>query len=232
MTFKIMVVEDEVDFREVLVEFLCLKGYEATGVDSIESYQSLEDLASYDLMVLDRSLPDGDGLEILKAHRKHSSIPVIILTGIGHVDERIKGLDADADQYLVKPVVMPELISIISRYARQAALNTSKIDAAWILSPRYWELKSPTGLQIKLTNSEYNLITCFEGVNGRPVARERLITALGFNPETYDVRRIESLISRLRTKIKDGGIDEFPLSTVYGGGYAFNGLLIMDKKSS
>lgn len=232
MAFKIMVVEDEVDFREVLVEFLRLKGYEATGVDSILSYKSLDNLTSFDLIVLDRSLPDGDGLTILEMHRQHSNIPVVILTGLSHLDERIKGLDADADHYLVKPVIMPELLAIISRYARQAVTNPTNKNASWVLNPHQWHLRSPDGVIIKLTNTEFTFISCFVNLIGKPVARDYIITSLGYRPEAFDVRRIESLISRLRTKVKDAGVEEFPLSTVYGGGYAFNGILLTDKRSN
>lgn len=229
MPFKIMVVEDETDFREVLVEFLRLKGYEAMGVESIHHYQNLEDLPSYDLMVLDRSLPDGDGLTILESHRKHSNIPVVILSGLGQLDERIKGLDADADHYLVKPVVMPELLAIIGRYARQANSGPGNSESFWSLNARQWTLNSPEGLTVKLTNSEFIFLNCFEGIDGKRVARDHIISSLGYRPEAYDVRRIESLISRLRNKVKDAGVDEFPLCTVYGGGYAFNASLVNQK---
>lgn len=223
MTFKILVVEDEIDFREVLVDFLELKGYPASGISSISEYRSLDNLGDYALIILDRTLPDGDGLNILEAHRKISKIPVIILSGLGHVDERIKGLDADADHYLVKPVMMPELLAIVGRYARRTTnLNQNDNDSCWLINSRQWEITSPEGLTVKLTNSELLFLNCFNELNGKKVERDEVVSKLGYRPEIYDIRRLESMISRLRNKVKDSGINDFPLVTVYGSGYAFN----------
>ena len=82
MTFNILVVEDEVDFCEVLVDLLRLKGYLATGIDSIRSYQAIQNPTEFDFIILDRTLPDGDGLCILEAHRKIANIPILILIDI------------------------------------------------------------------------------------------------------------------------------------------------------
>ena len=222
MTFKILIVEDEIDFREVLVDFLELKGFSATGISSIAQYHALPNPYDYSLIILDRTLPDGDGLSILDLHRKNSTIPIIILSGLGHVDERIKGLDADADHYLVKPVMMPELLAIVSRYERQANLGQNVGDSNWLINSRQWEITSPEGVTVKLTNSELLFLNCFNALNGKKVERDEVVSKLGYRPEIYDIRRLESMISRLRNKIKDSGINDFPLVTVYGSGYAFN----------
>mgnify|MGYP000072977172 FL=1 len=224
MSFKILIVEDEADFREVLVEYLQLKGFEADGIESVAQYTALSAPQQYDLIVLDRTLPDGDGLSILEAFRKTSSNPVIILSGLGEVQDRVKGLDADADYYLVKPVKMPELLSIVNRYARRATPNPS-MDAFWKINPKQWALISPCGIEMKLTNQELIFLICFDDVEGVAVARETIIKALGHRPEIYDLRRLETMVSRLRNKTKDAGMKEFPLATVYGSGYVFNGKL-------
>lgn len=222
MPYKILVVEDEKDFREVLVDLLELKGYAAIGISSISEYQSLENPTDFGLIILDRTLPDGDGLTILASHRQFSKAPVIILSGLGQVDERIKGLDADADHYLVKPVIMPELLAIVARYSRQTNMGEVNDDASWLINARQWEITSPEGISIKLTNTELLFLNCFNDLVGKKVDRDTVISKLGFRPEIYDIRRLESMISRLRNKIKDSGVGDFPLTTVYGSGYAFN----------
>jgi len=226
MPFNILVVEDEKDFREVLVEILSLKGYEASGVGSIKAYKAIESPLHYDFIILDRTLPDGDGLNILATHRKISSIPILILSGLGLVDDRVQGLDADADYYLVKPVVMPELLAIVGRYARQAALLHVTNNECWKLNTSEWILISPEGVTIKLSNSELLFLNCFKDAVGEKISRNVLVTKLGFKPDAYDIRRLESMVSRLRNKIQNGGAAEFPLVTVYGVGYAFNAQLI------
>lgn len=227
MTFRILVIEDEIDFREALVDLLKLKGFDATGIDSIASYQKIEDRSIYQLIILDRTLPDGDGLEILKAHRAISDIPVIILSGLGDTDEIVTGLSADADYYLVKPVVMPELLAIVSRYSRKQTNRTKDKSQNWCVSLRNWQLKSPQGMIIPLSHSETLFLNCFKDSNGAAVDREDIVVMLGHRLESYDMRRLESLVSRLRNKVKDFGIDVFPLSTVYGSGYAFNEPLVI-----
>jgi two-component system, OmpR family, response regulator len=226
VTFNILVIEDEIDFREVLVDLLKLKGYEATGIDSIAAYSRIENRDSFHLIILDRTLPDGDGLDILKLHRQISNIPVIILSGLGDADERVRGLTADADYYLVKPVVMPELLAIIKRYS-QKEIASLKQQSKWTLLLQRWQLISPNGVVIELSNSETLFLNCFKNTEGIGVDRNIIIESLGYRREAYDVRRLESLVSRLRNKVKDAGAEAFPLNTVYGTGYAFNEPLVV-----
>jgi len=226
MPFRILVVEDEPDFRDVLVEILRLTGYEADGVDSIRGYRELPNPGRHDLIVLDRTLPDGDGLTILEAHRKHSDIPVIILSGLGRDEDRIKGLQADANYYLVKPVKTPELLAIIAHYAKRAAPK-AEAAACWSINPRQWELHAPDGATVKLTNQEILFLGCFEEAEGVRISREDIITRLGHRPEVYDIRRLEAMVSRLRNKLREAGVDGFPLATIYGTGYAFNARLMI-----
>lgn len=230
MTFRILVVEDESDYREVLVDYLAMKGFEADGIESIADYRSLNDPASYDLIVLDRTLPDGDGLSILEVHRQKSNIPIIIISGLGHLDDRIKGLEADADYYLVKPVKTPELLAIVNRYARRAKPGPSQ-NSTWMINPRQWELISPCGIAIKLTNLEMIFLSIFKNAVGVSISKDQIIRSLGQRPDVYDLRRLDTMISRLRHKAKEAGIEQLPLSTVYGVGYAYNALLVVLEES-
>jgi two-component system, OmpR family, response regulator len=227
VTFNILVIEDEIDFREVLVDLLKLKGYEATGIDSIAAYSRIENRDSFHLIILDRTLSDGDGLDILKLHRQISNIPVIILSGLGDADERVRGLTADADYYLVKPVVMPELLTIIKRYSQKEITSLKKQQSKWTLLLQRWQLISPNRVVIELSNSETLFLNCFKNTEGVGVDRNIIIESLGYRREAYDVRRLESLVSRLRNKVKDAGAGPFPLNTVYGTGYAFNEPLVV-----
>jgi DNA-binding response OmpR family regulator len=227
VTFNILVIEDEIDFREVLVDLLKLKGYEATGIDSIAAYSRIENRDSFHLIILDRTLSDGDGLDILKLHRQISNIPVIILSGLGDADERVRGLTADADYYLVKPVVMPELLAIIKRYSQKEITSLKKQQSKWTLLLQRWQLISPNRVVIELSNSETLFLNCFKNTEGMGVDRNIIIESLGYRREAYDVRRLESLVSRLRNKVKDVGAEAFPLNTVYGTGYAFNEPLVV-----
>jgi DNA-binding response OmpR family regulator len=222
---RILLVEDEIDFQETLTEILILQGYEVFACNSIASFEQCYRPSSFDLAILDRTLPDGDGLDILRRIRMEASVPVLILTGLGHVEEKILGLDADADHYLVKPVDVRELLSIIKRALRRDAPVAQK-PSLWTLDAHAWKLQSPEGVSVALTHRESVLLKCFSGKSGRVIHRDMIISTLGFDPLVYDVRRLETMFSRLRKKIEQAGANGFDLQTVYGVGYALHTQLI------
>jgi DNA-binding response OmpR family regulator len=220
MPLRILIVEDETDFREGLCDLLNLEGFQAHGVGSFTSYKAWRASNTCDLLILDRNLPDGDGLEILKLHRRTESTPAIMLTGAGQIEDRIQGMNADADYYLVKPVITDELIAILRRFERK--LDEAGQADAWILDPVRWHITTPENVKISLTKSEIAIMACFIEKAGMTVSRDAVIEALGGDPMTYDPRRLEIAIRRLRKKMEDSATQTFPLTTVYGEGYSFN----------
>lgn len=90
-----------------------------------------------DVLIVDRQLPDGDGLEAVALHRQSSDSPVIVLTALGQLPERVAGMEADADYYLVKPVVMDELIALLRRLQRKQQLSESQY---WTVSAGFTAL--------------------------------------------------------------------------------------------
>lgn len=217
MTVKILIVEDERDFREGLLELLRLEGFDSYAVDSIAGYQRWSSCNRYDILILDRNLPDGDGLDILK--NQDESCNSIILTCEGQSHDRIRGLNADADYYLVKPFPTDELIAILHRIERKMTGHAEPDE--WMLNKIRWEIRTPNKLEIELTRSEFALLNCFIGKPGVVISRDEIIRGLGFNPIDYDNRRLEVMLRRLRKKIEDAGVVKFPLQTVYGVGLAF-----------
>ena len=171
----------------------------------------------FDILILDRNLPDGDGLEVLK--KKSEGCASIILSCEGQSHDRIQGLNADADYYLVKPFPMDELVAILSRLERK--MLTRGDEDVWKLNHIRWEIKSPNHLEIELTKSEFSLLNIFVEKPGIVISRDDVIRGLGFDPIDYDNRRLEVMLRRLRKKIEDAGVVKFPLQTVYGVGLAF-----------
>jgi DNA-binding response OmpR family regulator len=220
MPLRILIVEDEADLKEGLCDLLNLEGFNAQGVGSYASYKAWRVSNSCDILILDRNLPDGDGLDLLKLHRQTESTPAIMLTGAGLIEDRIQGMNADADYYLVKPVLTDELIAILRRFERKME-QTGQADA-WLLDTLRWRLTTPDGLKISLTKSEVAIMACFIEKAGMTVSRDALIQALGGDPMTYDPRRLEIAVRRLRKKIEESTVELFPFTTVYGQGYSFN----------
>lgn len=221
MSVKVLIVEDETDLREALCAILNLEGFSAQGVGSIAEYRQWRKTDHCDLLVLDRILPDGDGLDLLKEHRQTDLTPTLIITCEGQTADKIAGMSADADYYLVKPIVTDELIAILRRLSRRIHADPFA-QHTWVLDSVRWQLKAPLGSSLPLTRSEVNLLSNFIEKSGVTISRDAIIESLGYNPKHYDLRRLEILVRRLRNKVEKSGVTEFPLSTIYGVGYAFN----------
>lgn len=224
MTVRILVVDDEADLRAGLCDLLTLEGYEVAGVDSIAAYHDWIKQQRYDILLLDRTLPDGDGLDILRTHRNAQNSPVIVMSGKGEREDRIAGLEADADYYLVKPVEYDELIALVRRFVRRLEVPEAEV---YRLDAQRWKLVMPDDGIVPLTRNEMSLMSCFVEQPGETLSRDEIIRALGGRPDVYDERRLEVLIRRFRKKITEAGYEKFPLATVYGAGYAFNERLEM-----
>jgi two-component system OmpR family response regulator len=222
MTLKILVVDDERDFSDALEEILALEGFEVESVRSLSAYFEWVKTNECDLLILDRMLPDGDGIEILRQPLRGSAKATIFLTGMAQTEERIRAHDLDADYYLVKPVDLNELLALVRRYARRLGGQVLPARSLWLLDSKSWVLQSADNENVELTHKEMSFLKCFVGLEGLAVKRQTIIRALGFSPDAYDIRRLEAMVSRLRKKIEDKGFKNFPLSTVYGVGYAFN----------
>lgn len=224
MTLRILIVEDEHLFRDSLRDLLNLEGFLANGVGSVASYRAWRQSHSCDVLIVDRNLPDGDGLDVIRIHRQTESGPVIVITCKGQSEDHIQGMEADADYYLVKPIVTDELVALLRRLARkqEPALQQGN---AWILNPVNWQLRNLGGAEVSLNRNELAIMACFVEKSGVTVNRNEIIEALGEQANEYDIRRLETIIRRLRIKVKAAGFDELPLVTVYGKGYAFNGAL-------
>jgi DNA-binding response OmpR family regulator len=217
--FRILFVEDDAEYREALCHILNLEGFSADGVGTIAAFLAWRATHAYDLLIVDRQLPDGDGLDALRVHRRSAESPAIVLTARGKVADRVAGLEADADYYLVKPVAMDELLALLRRLQRRFH---SRAAGHWTVDPATWRLRAPDGIEIALTRRELALLLLFPGRQGQPVPRQEIAAGLGEDPAVYDPRRLEILVRRLRHKVEEAAARELPLATVYGIGYAFN----------
>lgn len=223
MSRRILLVEDDVETRDYVARGLTEAGYavEATGLGREGLY--LATGGEFDAMVLDRMLPDLDGLSLLRSARAAGvTAPAILLTAMSATDERVKGLRAGADDYLVKPFSFAELEArleaVLRRPAGTAPERETELRCGDLTLDLIGRVATRGGRKIELQNREFQMLEYLMRRQGRVVTRTMLLEGVWdyhFDPRT---NVIEVHISRLRRKIDAEG--ETPLiRTVRGAGY-------------
>lgn len=215
---RILVVEDEADLRGAVVSYLRLSGFAADGVGSAQAMDAWLEGNDCDLVVLDLGLPDEDGLALANRLRRRDR-GVIICTARGTPADRMRGFVQGADHYLVKPVDLVELVAVARNLAARIVEAAGAV--AWGLDSRRWMLIPPDRPPVSLTRSEVVILSTLAEQAGKAVARDVLIERMGHNPQTYDIRRMEILVRRLRRKVESQAFEPLPLQTVHALGYAF-----------
>ncbi len=215
----IVIIEDDQDIRELVLYTLKSNQMEGLGFESSrEFYDAKLSKEDFDLMLLDVMLPDEDGLSILETLRSHPSyhdIPIIMLTAKGSEMDKVKALDLGADDYIVKPFGVLELVSRIK--ARLRRMNTSKVlKYKEIQLDKEKYIVKVTGQVIELPNKEFELLEYFLINPDIVLSRERLIEKVWGYDFEGESRTLDIHISNLRKNLQDGAKY---ISTVRGVGY-------------
>ncbi len=222
MTERILVVEDETPIAEAVAYALREAGYDvdaiADGDDALEAARR----EPYDLMVLDLMLPGTTGLDICRALRVESDLPIVMLTARDAEVDRVLGLEIGADDYVTKPFSVLELVSRVRALLRRRAL-----DRGGGFVHRIGELEldvsrhSATleGKPLALTRSEFRLVTLLASESGRVFTRDELVQQLWQSDRDGDRRAIDVHMSNLRRKLEDDPRNPRRLQTVRGVGY-------------
>lgn len=218
---RILVIEDDRATGEHIRQGLQQEGHVVDlfrdGREGLIAAQA----ASYDVLVVDRMLPGLDGLSLMRTLRAaQNRTPAIFLTAIGGVDDRIEGLDAGGDDYLVKPFAFGELSARINALARRPQLREAEtvLSAGDLRMDLIARKVTRAGREIDLLPREFALLECLLRRKGRVQTRTMLLESvwdLNFDPQTNVV---ESHISRLRAKV-DKPFDSELIHTVRGAGY-------------
>tara|TARA_R110001583_G_scaffold190398_1_gene354613 strand:+ start:1358 stop:2029 length:672 start_codon:yes stop_codon:yes gene_type:complete len=221
---KILVIEDDPTTADYIVNGLRQEGHIVDQVANGREALGQSMTAGYDALVVDRMLPGLDGLSLVKALRAAKfTTPAIFLTTVGGVDDRIEGLKAGGDDYLVKPFVFGELLARIQALARRPAtiIQESVLSADNLSMDPSRRKVTRAGREIDLLPREFALLEHLLRRKGRVQTRTMLLEALwdiSFDPQTNVV---ETHISRLRAKI-DKPFEKELIQTVRGAGYRIN----------
>ena len=220
---RALLVEDDSELGSYVRRSLVAEGHDVDLLTSGSEALSAAQTGGYDLLILDRMLPGRDGLSVLKELRAMgSTTPVILLTAMGSVEDRVEGLRAGADDYMVKPIAVVELLARIDNIFRRPVQAPAAMEL--VVGDLRLDLLRRSALRagqdIELQTREFLLLKHFMERSGQVQTRTMLLEAvwgLTFDPRTSVV---ETHVSRLRNKI-DKPFGEPYLTTLHGVGYVF-----------
>jgi len=213
---RLLLVEDDHALSKAVEQALSGQGYAIDAVGSAEAALFLLDQAPQDAVVLDLGLPDGDGIDVLKQMRKRwPGLPVLILTARDSVDDRVRGLDAGADDYLTKPFEIPELVARIRAITRRASGRSDNVISVGDITLNLAAQQVSLGDQlIELSGKEYRVLHTLMENQGRLMTREQIETSLYAWGDEVGSNTVEVYIHGLRKKLGKDFI-----KTVRGIGY-------------
>ena len=217
---RILLVEDEIEMAVTIRGVLEREGYVVDHVASVAELQEAAQLASSDVVLLDRTLPDGDGIDSIAALRQFNpGVPVIVVTARSGVDDRVAGLDTGADDYLAKPFAMEEMLARIRAVRRRpAALPQQQVQLAKLVYDMDNDEALVRGIRLDLPRRELRVLAALMRRRGRTVLRGTLEEAVfGFDDEVQS-NTLDSHISRLRKRLSEAGA-EVEIHAIRGVGY-------------
>jgi two-component system OmpR family response regulator len=213
---RILVVEDDPDLQRLLADALRDNGYVVdTASDGVEGH-FLGETEPYDAVILDLGLPEMDGIKVLEKWRKAGRVmPVLILTARDRWNDKVKGLDAGADDYVTKPFFTEEVLARVRTLLRRGAgISTSDIECGPLRIDTRAARVTVQGNPVKLTSLEYRLLAYLAHHKGRVVSRTELVEHLYDQDFDRDSNTIEVFVGRLRKKL---GVNM--IQTMRGLGY-------------
>jgi two-component system response regulator MtrA len=216
----IMVVDDDQDLAEMLGIVLTSEGYEVNLVSRGDEVISAFESQTPDLVLLDIMLPGLDGVQVCKQIREKSMVPIVMLTAKGETFDVVSGLEAGADDYMVKPFNPQELVARLKvRLRRSGVVSSSGLQIGNIEIDQVSHTILREGKTIPLTRLEFDLIVALAKEPGRVFTREALLSEVwGYRPAT-DTRLVNVHIQRLRAKVEKDPEDPKIILTVRGVGY-------------
>ena len=226
---RILIVEDERSLREALVEVLTRRGFDAEAVADGASGLAAALRGDVDLVLLDLTLPRMDGIEICRRVRmERPALPILILTARGSEDDRVKGLQAGADDYLVKPFGTAELLARVDALRRRASIAPADAEMliidGCVLDLGRCEMKRD-GASVPLTPREVGILRWLHRHRARAVSRNELLQTVWGTPadavNEIETRTVDMTIANLRQKIEREPAEPKIIVTIKGAGYAW-----------
>ena len=218
----IILLEDERILREDLTEFLSSLGHSVQAVGSIAEFERDFDPGRHLIAILDLGLPDGDGMDVIaRLRRDNLRLGIIVLTARISIQAKVAGLQSGADHYLTKTTDMDILAATVDSLARR--LDLGGVSGDWVLDAAMKHLIAPGLPPIELSAQDYTVLRAIFDGQGKSVSKKTIVAALGDDFLTYDLRRLDTQINRLRRKVVEATGTDLPLKTLRNEGYQFCG---------
>ncbi|MFN4352734.1 MAG: response regulator transcription factor [Hylemonella sp.] len=216
---QVILLEDEPVLREELTEFLQAQGHRVTVSGTVAEFMRVFKPREHQVAVLDRGLPDGDGLDLILRMRSNGlRLGIIMLTARGGTQDKVNGLTGGADHYIPKTADLSELAATIAALARRLDVQEQP---RWLLQASPRQLTPPGHPPIALSAQDYLVLKTL-ALGGESVSREAIVQALGADYFDYDMRRLDTQMRRLRRKVQEACGQELPVSTLRAVGYSFH----------
>jgi len=214
---SVLVVEDDPGIATQLVRGLSRGGY---AVDHVTTGRDALDRADPDVVLLDLGLPDGDGVDICRQLRERSGVAIIVVTARGEEPERVLALDAGADDYLVKPFGLAELLARIRAVLRRVHLGGGMLRGGPLVMDVRARKVTVNGREVALTPKEFGILECLAAAPGRVVSRQEILES-AWDAHWYGPTKVLDVhVAALRRKLGVPGLIE----AVYGKGFRLGGV--------
>jgi len=215
---NILMIEDDEEIAELLALYLQQFNFNIENfTDPQIGIEKLKN-SSFELLILDLSLPNIDGLEVLKIVREFSDIPIIISSARGSVPDKVKGLSLGSDDYLPKPYEPIELVARIKAILKRVSKFKKENFKGFLIDKEKFEI-SKDGNIIDVTKAEFEILRLFLENRGKLFTRDQILESTSSMDWSSIDRSVDVLISRIRTKI--GDISKTYIKSVRGVGYKF-----------
>ena len=217
---KLLLIEDDLDMQQLIVAYLTQSKYNVIATHSpAKAIEILEGRDSIDLIILDLTLPEMDGLKLCKKIRKLTQVPIIISSARGDVYNKVEGFDVGADDYLAKPYEPVELLARINALLRRLKPKNMEFGALQVNV----EARSVVvdGMSVDLTPTEFEILLFLIENRPKPMSREQIANSIATMGEDSTLRSIDTHIRNIRSKIDDSAKEPRFIQSVWGIGYKF-----------
>ncbi len=226
---RILAVEDDIFILDLISHILESAGHKTARASTAAEATALFGTASYDLVILDLTLPDEDGLTVARQIRARSDVPIIVLSGRSERSSLIAALEIGVDDYVVKPADPQELLLRVKNQlerrggggGEQYRIHGLFKFGNWELNAEARTLTNASGEDVRLTKAEFDLLQALVSSPNRVLERNFLLDAIGRADQPETNRTIDVLIGRLRAKIEADVKAPEHIQTVFGVGYRF-----------